>query len=347
MTDILIRTEGHAGRITLNRPDALNAMTWDMCLQLEKALDGWANDPSVKLLVINGAGDKAFCAGGDIQDLYAAGKAGDYSYADRFWRDEYRMVAKLFNFPKPVVTFLHGFILGGGVGVGCHGSHRVVCENSKVALPEVTIGLVPDVGGSLILARAPRRLGEYLAMTGDRMDAADAIYAGFADYFIPQNAWPDLIDRLCTTGDWDAVDRAATPAPASHLEAWQDDIDIAFGGETVGDIWRGMPGDLPEALTYAQEKMLANSPLAQRAALTLIRKVRTVNTIEAALDYEFRCTSRALEHGDFLEGIRAAVVDRDRAPKWRFATWQEVSGAEIIRLSYPNKPPLDLTGSAQ
>lgn len=346
MSDVNIRIEGHAGRITLNRPDALNALTWEMCLDIERALDAWAQDPAVALLVIDGAGEKAFCAGGDIQEMYATGRAGDYSYGDRFWRDEYRMVAKLFNFPKPVATFLHGFTMGGGVGVGCHGSHRIVCENSVVALPEVTIGLVPDVGGSLLLARAPRRLGEYLGMTGDRMDAGDAIYAGFADYYIPQAVWPDLIDRLCTTGDWDAIDAAASPAPDSRLAAWQDDIDGTFGGETIGDIWRGMPDVLPEAIIHAQKCLYANSPLAQRATLILIRKVRTVDTIEAALDYEFRCTSRSLEHGDFLEGIRAAIIDRDRAPKWRFATWQDVPGGEIIRLSYPNKPKLDLTGAA-
>ena len=341
-----IRTQGHAGRITLDRPDALNAVTPDMCLAIEAALVNWADDSAIALVIIDGAGDKAFCAGGDIQDMYATGIAGDYTYGDQFWRDEYRMVATLFNFPKPVVTFLHGFTLGGGVGVGCHGSHRIVCEESVIALPEVSIGLVPDVGGSLILARAPGRIGEYLGLTGDRMDAADAIHAGFADYYISRNIWPTLIETLCTTGNWDAVDHVAQTPPPSRLVVWQSEIDDVFGGETLGDIWRGMPDPLTEAIEHGRTLMLHNSPLAQRAALLMLRKVRTVDTIEAALDYEFRATSRALEHGDFLEGIRAAIIDRDRAPKWRYPTWEDVPGSEVVRLSYPVNPPLDLTGAA-
>jgi enoyl-CoA hydratase len=140
--------------------------------------------------VIDAAGDKAFCAGGDIAEMYATGTAGDFDYGRRFWADEYRMNAKLFNFPKPVVTFLQGFTMGGGVGVGCHGSHRIVGDSSQIAMPECGIGLVPDVGGSLILARAPGRLGEYLGTTAARMGPGDAIHAGFADYYIPEDAGP-------------------------------------------------------------------------------------------------------------------------------------------------------------
>lgn len=346
MPDIHIRRDGHAGRITLTRADALNALTWDMVLEVERALDAWADDAEIALLIIDAEGDKAFCAGGDIQELYDTGTAGDYNYGDRFWRDEYRMVAKLFNFPKPVVTFMQGFTMGGGVGLACHGSHRIVCENSTVSMPETSIGLVPDVGGSLILARAPGRLGEYLGLTADRMDAADAIHAGFADYYMSRNIWPALTKTLCETGNWEAVDATAATPPPSRLAAWQADIDAVFGGETIGDIWRGMPDPLPEAIAHGRKLMLRNSPLAQQTALLILRKVRTVDTIEAALNYEFRATSRAMEHGDFLEGIRAAIVDRDRAPKWRFETWESVAGSEVIRVGYPVNPPLDLTGDA-
>ncbi|MCF2872766.1 enoyl-CoA hydratase/isomerase family protein [Octadecabacter sp. G9-8] len=344
MTDILIRRDGHAGRITLNREDALNALTHEMCLALETALDGWKNDPEIALLIIDGAGDKAFCAGGDIQEMYDTGKQRDFTYGDRFWRDEYRLNAKLFNFPKPVVTFLHGFTMGGGVGVGCHGSHRIVCETSQIAMPEVSIGLVPDVGGSLILARAPGRIGEFLGLTGDRMDAGDAIFAGFADYYIPRAHWPALIFNLCNTGDWDAVDALAQTPPDSRLAAWQPDIDAVFGGQSLGDIWRAIPGDPPDALAHAQKLMNRHSPLSLSATVGLIHKVRMSDTIEAALDQEFRFTSRAMEHGDFVEGIRAAIIDRDRTPRWRHATWQDVSGADVLRMTYPTDPPLDLTG---
>ncbi|MEL6958549.1 MAG: enoyl-CoA hydratase/isomerase family protein [Pseudomonadota bacterium] len=338
---VVIRKDGRAGRITLNRPKALNALTWSMCRAIEAALDEWAADDAVALVVIDGAGDKAFCAGGDIQEMYARGTVGDFAYGDAFWRDEYRMNAKLFNFPKPVATFLHGFTMGGGVGVGCHGSHRVVCEGSVISLPEVSIGLVPDVGGSLLLARAPGRLGEYLGLTADRMEAADAIHAGFADYFVRQAAWPDLIDAVCATGDWTLIDAAATPAPDSRLAAWQTEIDAVFGGETLGDIHRAMPATLSKPLAHAQKLMARNSPLAQEVTVGLIHKVRMRDTIEAALDHEFRFTSRAMEKGDFLEGIRAAIIDRYRNPRWRAYT-----GADIVAMTYPVHPPLDLTGDA-
>ena len=186
--DIYVRRDGSAGRITLNRPEALNALTYDMCLAIEKALDEWREEPGVRLAIIEGEGERAFCSGGDIAEMYKAGTAGDYEYGRRFWRDEYRLNAKIAEWPKPVVSFLQGYTMGGGVGVGCHGSHRVVCESSRIAMPECGIGLVPDVGGSLILARAPGRLGEYLATTAARMGPADAIAAGFADMFVPRGA---------------------------------------------------------------------------------------------------------------------------------------------------------------
>ena len=345
MSDIHIRQDGTAGRITLNRPDALNALTWAMCLEVEVALDKWADDPDITLLIIDAAGDKAFCAGGDIQEMYDSGIAGDFEYGVRFWRDEYRMNAKMFNFPKPVVTFLHGFTMGGGVGLGCHGSHRIVCEDSQIAMPEVSIGLVPDVGGSLILARAPGCLGEYLGLTADRMDAADAIYAGFADYFMPHDLWPDLITALCKNGDPYAVDALARAPAPSRLAAWQPDIDAVFGGRTLGDIWRAMPDPLPEALIHAQKLMNRHSPLSLACTVALIHKVKMSDTIEAALTHEFRFTSRAMEKGDFIEGIRAAIIDRDRAQKWQHANWQDVSGADVVAMSYPTNPPLDLKGT--
>ncbi len=344
MTDIHIRKDGHAGRITLDRPKALNALTWEMCLAIEKALDAWRDDPEVALLIIDATGDKAFCAGGDIQEMYDTGTACDFTYGERFWRDEYRMNAKLFHFPKPVVTLMQGFTMGGGVGVACHGSHRIVCETSKVALPEVSIGLVADVGGSLILARAPGRVGEFLGLTGDRMDAGDAIFAGFADYFVPRDAWAALVADLVSTGDWNVVDRAAQPAPPSRLSAWRAEVDSAFAGEKLGDIWRAMPGSPGPALAHAQRAMARNSPLSMACTLAIIRKVRSADTIETALDQEFRFTSRAMKYGDFLEGIRAAIIDRDNAPNWRHPAGQDPLGSDVLRMSYPTDPPLELTG---
>ncbi len=343
--DIRVRTEGRAGRITLDRPQALNALTWEMCLAIEAALEQWRGDSSVDLVMIDAAGGKAFCAGGDIQEMYATGTRGDFSYGQRFWRDEYRMNAMLFGYPKPVVAFLHGFVMGGGVGVGCHASHRIVDDSSRIALPEVSIGLVPDVGSSLILARAPGRLGEYLGLTGDRMAAGCAIYAGFADHYVPREGWDRLKQALCSSGDAQTVLRAARPAPVSRLASGQRDIDAVFGRETLGDIWRDLSADLPEApeaLAHARKLMARGAPLSQHATLGLIRAVRACDRIEQALDHEFRFTARAMEHGDFLEGIRAAVIDRDGQPKWRHSGWEDVPEADILRMSEPIVPPLTL-----
>lgn len=339
MTNITCRIEGRAGRITLNRPKALNALTWDMCLEIEKALIAWADDPVVKLLIIDGLPcEKAFCAGGDLAEMYATGTAGDYSYGRRFWQDEYRMNAALFNFPKPVVTFLHGFVMGGGVGVGCHGSHRIVCDDSRIAMPETKVGLVPDVGGSLILARAPGRLGEYLGVTSARMGPGEAIHADFADYYIPRDHWASLIDTLTETGDWEAVDRSAQPAPHSKFAAQQADIDAFLGGETLRDILNLLRVSESDFAAKALSMMEGNSPLSMACTVELIHRNRQKDSIEAALDTEYRFTYRAMEHGDFLEGIRAIIIDKDNAPKWRHAGPDAVPPVDVSAMFRPLGP---------
>ncbi|NSX56300.1 enoyl-CoA hydratase/isomerase family protein [Parasulfitobacter algicola] len=317
MTDILIRKDGTAGRITLTRPKALNALTYDMCLQIEKALDQWLDDDEVKLLLIDAEGERAFCAGGDIAQVYASGKTGDYSYGRRFWRDEYRMNAKLFEFPKPVVSFLQGFTMGGGVGVGCHGSHRIVCETSQIAMPEAGIGLVPDVGGSLLLAQAPGRLGEYLGMTAARMGAGDAIFAGFADYFVPVTQWPALKEKLIATGDWGAVDAMAQPPENSVMAAQMSEIDRYFAGETLGDILRALRAEDTDFTASVLKTISRNAPLSMACTVEMIHRMRGSEDIRRALELEYRFTHRSMEHGDFLEGVRAAIIDKDRNPKWQ------------------------------
>lgn len=336
MLDITCRIEGRAGRITLNRPKALNALTWDMCLEIEKALIAWSDDPVVKLLIIDGLPcEKAFCAGGDLAEMYATGTAGDYDYGRRFWRDEYRMNAALFNFPKPVVTFLHGFVMGGGVGVGCHGSHRIVCDDSRIAMPETKVGLVPDVGGSLLLARAPGRMGEYLGITAARMGPGDAIHAGFADYYIPRDHWLSLIDTLVETGDWESVDRSTLPAPHSKIATQQADIDGFFAGETLRDIVNLLTAKESDFARDTREAMQGNSPLSMACTVELIHRTRFLDSIEGALDMEYRFTARSMEKGDFLEGIRALIIDKDNAPNWRHAGPAEVPPAEVSAMFQP------------
>ena len=320
MSDIDIRVEGRAGRITLNRPAALNAATYDMVRAVEAALDRWRDDPAVALVVIDAAGDKAFCAGGDIADLYASGKAGDFAYGQRFWADEYRLNAKLAEYPKPIVSLMQGFTMGGGVGLGCHASHRVVGETSRIAMPECGIGLVPDVGGSLLLARAPGRLGAYLGLTAARMDAGDAIRAGFADHYLPQDRWPALIADLCDTGDAGVVARTAETPPQGPLHGLQDQIDRHFAPMTLTGVLDSLRADDSAFAAETLKAMGRNSPLSMACTLDILARLRAPGTtIRDALDLEYRFTARAMEHGDFIEGIRAAIIDKDRKPVWKHA----------------------------
>ncbi|WP_375262288.1 enoyl-CoA hydratase/isomerase family protein [Palleronia sp.] len=335
MSDVRIRKEGRAGRITLSRPKALNALTYEMCLGIERALDAWAQDSEVALVILDAEGEKAFCAGGDIAQVYRAGIKGDYDYGRRFWRDEYRMNAKLAEYSKPVISFLHGFVMGGGVGLGGHCSHRIVGESARIAMPECSIGFVPDVGGSFRLAQAPGRLGEYLGLTSARMEPGDALYAGFADFFVPEAEWPTLKAALAETGKADAVAKAAQPAPDSPLAERQAQIDMLFGGGSLADIRRTLDEDGPDFAEGARTALARNAPLSMALTLEMVRRLRgPSHSIRDALELEYRVSHRIVEHGDFLEGVRAAIIDKDRQPRWRNAT-DDVPDAEVSMMLAP------------
>ena len=334
MSDIHIRTQGRAGRITLTRPQALNALTWDMCLATERALDQWRDDPSVALIILDAEGDRAFCAGGDIAEMYRSGKAGDFDYGRRFWRDEYRLNAKLADYPKPIVSFLQGFTMGGGVGLGCHGSLRIVGDTSRMSMPECGIGFVPDVGGSYLLARAPGRLGEYLGLTAARMGPGCAIYAGFADRYQPEADWPALKQTLIETGDPDALAPAPTP-PDSPLAAQQAEIDSHFAGEALRDVLNTLTNSDTPFATKALEQLSRNAPLSMATTIEMIHRLRSPSaTLRKALELEYRVSHRIMEHGDFLEGIRAAIIDKDKTPKWRH-TLASVPAVDVARMLMP------------
>ena len=320
MTEIDIRIEGRAGRITLTRPKALNALSHAMCLAVEAALDAWRDDARVALIILDARGDRAFCAGGDIAEMHATGSKGDYAHGRRFWRDEYRMNAKIAEYPKPVIAFLQGYTMGGGVGLGGHCTHRIVGDTSRIAMPECGIGFVPDVGGSGLLARAPGRLGEYLGVTGHRMGPGDAIHAGFADHYLPEAAWDGLKAALVAEGEAAAVARAAHPAPDSPLAGRQARIDHLFAGDRLRDVLNALRADDTDFARQTQDAMERNAPLSMAVTLEMIHRLRGPSlTIRKALELEYRVSFRIMEHGDFLEGIRAAIIDKDRAPAWRHA----------------------------
>ncbi|WP_424970371.1 enoyl-CoA hydratase/isomerase family protein [Dinoroseobacter sp. S76] len=334
MSDISIRTDGVAGRITLQRPQALNALTYDMCRAIDAALLDWQADPEVWVILIEGDGPKAFSAGGDIVEMYETGTKGDFSYGRTFWRDEYRMNARIAEYPKPVVSFLQGFTMGGGVGVGCHGSHRIVGESSQIAMPECGIGLIPDVGGTYLLARAPGQLGAYYGMTGARMGPGDAILTGFASHYMPEADWEAAKAALVASGDVAALVAACDPPPEPRIAPFQAEIDAAFDQESGAAVAAALRAQGTE---FAQNALLGlgrAAPLSAACALALIRAAKS-GDLRAALQSEYRWTWRAAEEGDFLEGIRAQVIDKDRKPRWQHADLDAVSPDRVAAMIAP------------
>lgn len=308
MQDLDIRKRGKAGRITFTREKALNALSHDMANAIAEALDDWRDDPGIRLVIIDAAGDRAFCSGGDIAAVYRAGVEGDHRVGHDFFADEYRMNARIADYPKPVITLMQGFVMGGGVGVGGHASHRIVGDSTQIAMPEAGIGLIPDVGGTWLLARAPGWLGEYLGLTAARMGAGDAIYAGFADYYIPEADWPALIAGLEDTGDIKLIHGQTPPdAPLARLNLTpfngRDVAEIAVALEKIGD-------------ENSLKALRRNSPLSMAATLALVRAARGDRRMQESLAREHRFTHRATAESDFLEGVRAQLIDKDRKPKW-------------------------------
>ncbi|MDO5620163.1 MAG: enoyl-CoA hydratase/isomerase family protein [Paracoccus sp. (in: a-proteobacteria)] len=307
MADLHIRKDRRAGRITFARPAALNALSHEMALAIEAALDGWRDDPETALILIDAEGERAFCAGGDIAAVYRAGVAGDHSVGQAFFADEYRMNAKIADYPKPVVAFMQGFVMGGGVGVGGHASHRVIGDSTQVAMPESGIGLIPDVGGTWLLAHAPGQIGEYLGLTGARMGAGDAIHAGFADHYVPEAEWPAALEQMAASGQVQIPQHPAPEAPLANRDL------SAFAAPDVAAI-------MAAADEASLKVMRRNSPLSMAATLEMIRAARKDARIQDALSREHRFTHRATAQSDFLEGVRAQIIDKDRNPQWAAAS---------------------------
>lgn len=337
MSDILIRVEGRAGRITLNRPKALNALTDEMIRAIDAALDAWRDDDNVALVLIDAEGERAFGAGGDIRELYRTGREGDFDFARRFWAFEYGLNAKIARYPKPYVAFMHGFVMGGGVGISALGSHRIVTDSTQVAMPECGIGLIPDVGGTWLLAKAPGRIGEYLGMTGVRIGPADAMHAGFADAYVPEDRLEDLKTRLIKTGDTAEIAQYAAKPPDGELAFFQLPIDDAFSAASPVELESKLDTAARAGLPWATATLQAlrhACPLSVSATMEMVREARAM-TLEEALAHEYRFTFRCMEQGEFLEGVRAAVIDKDRSPKWAKPALSDVTAADVDAMLAP------------
>lgn len=334
--DIHVRREGRAGRITLDRPRALNALTYPQVGRIKAALDAWQHDLDVELVILDGTGGKALCAGGDVRAMYDSHPDGS-GFARTFWRDEYVLNALISRYPKPFVALMDGIVMGGGIGLSSHASHRVVTERSMLAMPETTIGLIPDVGGTWLLAKSPGETGVYLGLTGSRMSAADAIFARFADTMIPSERLGELVARLSAPGPTagDVVRGLAVDPGPSGLAARRAEIDRLYAGPTVEAIRDALLADGGETARKDAADLALRSPKALKLTLAAIRDARRLPDLEAALDVEYRLTVRLFEDGEFIEGVRALIVDKDKSPKWRPARLEDVSDGMVAAYLAP------------
>jgi enoyl-CoA hydratase len=319
-SDLLVRNDGALRRITLNRPQALNAITLDMAVAMTALLREWDSDPNVETVLLDGAGGRAFCAGGDIRALYDAAKTGD-TLPGRFWATEYKLNVLIARYPKPVVAVMDGLVMGGGVGLSAHAAHRVVTERSVIAMPEVGIGFFPDVGACFLLARAPGYIGTHLASTGNRIGAADAIHCGLADVHVPADRLGELPSVLASCRNRAAVRASleglsAAPAPA-RLQNEREWIDACYGADELETIVTRLSAHHAEAARAALDTMRKASPTSLKVALRNIRSAATFKKVEESFQQDYRIALACIAGHDFLEGIRATIIDKDRNPRWR------------------------------
>ena len=337
--EILTRIDGGVGFVTLNRPKAINSLTQGMVTAMDATLTDWADDDRVGAVVVAGAGDRGLCAGGDVVAIYHSAQA-DGAQARQFWFDEYRLNARIGRFPKPYVALMDGIVMGGGLGIGMHGSVRVVTDTSKIAMPEVGIGLIPDVGGTLLLSRTPGLLGLHVALTGAPFSGADAIALGFADHYVPHARLQDFNTAIVADGVSAALRAHAEEPPSSELGAQREWIDDCFAGETITDIVAALRSHDEGPAQDAADLISTRSPIALAVTLASVRRAAGYTTLEEALIAEYRVSCAAVRSHDLVEGIRAQVVDKDRNPKWSPASLAAVTDEDVAAYFQPGNPDL-------
>jgi enoyl-CoA hydratase len=330
-TDLIARREGSVGVIRLNRPKAINAVTLEMFRDIDRALDQFEADPAVGLILLEGAGERGLCAGGDIRALYDSSQVkGDLGKI--LWREEYILNARIAKFAKPYVAFMDGIVMGGGVGLSAHGRHRVVTEKTKLAMPEVGLGFFPDVGGTWLLSRSPGEIGTYFGLTGQTMNGPDAIYARFADAVVPSGQLAALREKLVNlsagvnSAEVKAViDGFATGEASGPVAAMQPQIDRWFAHDRMQDIVATLQRDGSELAQSTLKTLNEKSPRGMVVALKLLRLARGSTSLEQCLVREYRAALEVFASDDFREGVRAAVIDKDRNPRWSPPAIEEVT----------------------
>jgi enoyl-CoA hydratase len=343
--DIVVREYGALRRITLNRPKALNALTLDMSVTMMALLHTFAGDPTVGAVLLDGAGERGLCAGGDIRALYDAAKSGDHTLPEKFWATEYYLDAYIARYPKPYIAVMDGLVMGGGVGLSAHAVHRIVTERSAIALPEVGIGYTPDIGASFRLARTPGFAGTYLALTGERANAADAIYCGLADLHIASAKLAELPLTLAASRSADDVRAqlgtlASSPA-SGKIERAQPWIDACFGANDVESIVARLAAATDEPAQATLAIMRKMSPTSLKVTLRNVRDAARFKRLEESFQQDYRISLACLAGHDFTEGIRAQIVDKDRNPRWQPDTLEGVT-ADIVDRHFRSVGGLEL-----
>ncbi len=343
--EVIIDQSGSAGIIRLNRPKALNSLTLPMVRAVAAALEGFAGDRTIASVVILGEGERGFCAGGDIRALHSSGREGTGD-ASAFWRAEFRLNHAIAHYPKPYVALMDGITMGGGVGLSSHGSHRVVTERTRLAMPETGIGYFPDVGATWLLPRTRGELGTWMGLTGLDIGAADAIYAGLADHCV---ASADLADLVASIGRLPPEASAAAVHEAIAESASQPDegrfaanralIDQAFGHDTVEEIVAALAMSSDDFAKDTLKVIATRSPTSLKLTLRLLREGRRSASLAECLERELGACLQVLHNADFYEGIRAAVIDKDRKPQWSPARLADVDDASVDRF-FAQRPAL-------
>lgn len=327
---VVTSRDGRIGRILLNRPRALNALDLPMIRACAKILEEWRNDAHVHAVVIEGAGDRAFCAGGDIRALRDGQVSGDRASVDQFFREEYALNIAIATYPKPYIALVDGICMGGGIGMSVHAPYRVATEHAGFGMPETAIGFFPDIGATFLLPRLPGELGIYLGLTGLRISGADSVHAGLATHFTPRARLPDLSAALARDGVA-ALAAFNQTLPAFSLAEHRADIDHCFSAGTVREIVRRLETSGAEWAQAALKALRHVSPSALHWTLRALRRGRDL-PLKEALDAEFALTRTTMAHPDFVEGVRAMVVDKDRSPAWQPARIEDVDQTRIDAL---------------
>lgn len=326
--EVLTQVDGNVGLITLNRPKAINSLNQPMIDALSAVLTDWARDDKVRAVLLSGAGERGLCAGGDVVSIYHSARK-DGVEARRFWRDEYQLNAQISEFAKPYVAVMDGIVMGGGVGVSAHANTRVVTDTSKVAMPEVGIGFIPDVGGVYLLSRAPGGLGLHAALTGAPFSGADAIAMGFADHYVPHADVEAFRRAVVADGVESALAKYAVEPPPGELAAQRDWIDECYAGQTVEDIVAALRAHGASPAHDAADLIATRSPIALSVTLAAVRRAADLPTLKDILVQDYRVSSASLRSHDLVEGIRAQLIDKDRNPQWSPARLADVTAADV------------------